>query len=167
MAFKIGKNFHVIHMAGDVRELGLWYYDVFSVRQFIPESYMAAEKRDASLVLLGDLCIEPLAPAFRVEGWERMPLGRYYSQHGKRLHFFIGIGKAPVLEVEIARLFNEALQFHSTAPIAVLFAQGGQGGFDRFAVLACRFFLRLRLDHARFEKRQNEGKLLFALGLSP
>jgi len=73
-------------MTSDVRELGLWYYDVFSVRQFMPESYMEAEKRDASLVLLGDLCIEPLAPAFRVEGWERMPLGRYYTQHGKRLH---------------------------------------------------------------------------------
>jgi catechol 2,3-dioxygenase-like lactoylglutathione lyase family enzyme len=86
MAFKIGKNFHVIHMTSDVRELGLWYYDVFSVRQFMPESYMEAEKRDASLILLGDLCIEPLAPAFRVEGWERMPLGRYYTQHGKRLH---------------------------------------------------------------------------------
>jgi hypothetical protein len=86
MAFKIGKNFHVIHMTNDVRDLNLWYYDVFSVRQFMPESYMEAEKRDASLVLLGDLCVEPLAPAFRVEGWERMPLGRYYTQHGKRLH---------------------------------------------------------------------------------
>jgi catechol 2,3-dioxygenase-like lactoylglutathione lyase family enzyme len=86
MGFSIGKNFHIIHMTGDARQLGLWYYDVFSVRCFMPESYMDAEKRDASLVLLGDLCIEPLAPAFRVEGWERMPLGRYYSQHGKRFH---------------------------------------------------------------------------------
>jgi hypothetical protein len=86
MGFRIGKNFHVIHMTDDVRDLDLWYYDVFSVRRFMPESYMDAEKRDASLVLLGDVCIEPLAPAFRVEGWERMPLGRYYTQHGKRLH---------------------------------------------------------------------------------
>jgi hypothetical protein len=86
MSFKIGKNFHIIHMTGDARQLNLWYYDVFSVRCFMPESYMDAEKRDASLVLLGDLCIEPLAPAFRVDGWERMPLGRYYAQHGQRLH---------------------------------------------------------------------------------
>ncbi len=83
---RIGKNFHIIHMTGDQRELDLWYYDVFSVRRFMPTSYMDAEKRDASLVLLGDLCIEPLAPAFRVEGWDRMPLGRYFTQHGKRLH---------------------------------------------------------------------------------
>ncbi len=86
MGFKIGKNFHVIHMTDDVRQLDLWYYDVFSVRRFMPESYMPAEKRDASLVLLGEVCIEPLAPAFGVDGWERMPLGRYYLQHGKRLH---------------------------------------------------------------------------------
>lgn len=86
MGFRIGKNFHVIHMTGDLRELDLWYYDLFSVRRFMPESYMKAEKRDASLVLLGDLCIEPLAPALRVEGWERMPLGRFYTEHGKRLH---------------------------------------------------------------------------------
>jgi hypothetical protein len=86
MAFKIGKNFHIIHMTDDLRELDLWYYDVFSVRRFMPEGYMAAEKRDASLVVLGDLCIEPLAPAFRVDGWDKMPLGRFYSRHGKRLH---------------------------------------------------------------------------------
>jgi catechol 2,3-dioxygenase-like lactoylglutathione lyase family enzyme len=86
MTFRIGKNFHIIHMTNDLRELDLWYYDVFSVRRFMPEGYMAAEKRDASLVLLGELCIEPLAPAFRVPGWEDLPLGRFYQQHGKRLH---------------------------------------------------------------------------------
>ncbi len=90
-----------------------------------------------------------------------------HLEHGDRLHFLVGGGKTAIFEVKIARLLDEALQFYGTAPIAVLFAQGGQGGFDRFAVLACRFFLRLRLDHARFEQRQNEGKLLFALGLSP
>lgn len=64
----------------------MWYYDVFSVRRFMPEGYMEAEKRDASLVLLGDLCIEPLAPAFEVEGWDEMPLGRFYKRHGQRFH---------------------------------------------------------------------------------
>ena len=46
MTFRIGKNFHIIHMTDDVRELSLWYYDVFAVRQFMPEGYMAAEKRE-------------------------------------------------------------------------------------------------------------------------
>lgn len=86
MAFRIGKNFHIIHMTGDLRELDLWYYDVFSVRRFMPEGYLPPEKRDASLVMLGDLCVEPLAPAFRVEGWENAPLGRFYNRHGNRFH---------------------------------------------------------------------------------
>lgn len=86
MAFRIGRNFHVIQMTDDFRELDGWYYDIFSVQRYMPDSYGSAEVRDASLVLLGDLCIEPLAPAFRMEGWDDMPLGRYYRRHGRRLH---------------------------------------------------------------------------------
>lgn len=86
MAFRIGKNFHIIHMTDDLRELELWYFDVFAVRQFMPSGYMPAEKRDASLFLIGDVCIEPLAPAMRVEGWDQAPLGRFFTRHGKRLH---------------------------------------------------------------------------------
>ena len=86
MSFTIGKNFHIIHTTSDLRELDLWYYDVFSVRRFMPDSYLPDEKRDASLVVLGDFCIEPLAPSFSVDGWERMPLGRFFTQHGARFH---------------------------------------------------------------------------------
>jgi hypothetical protein len=86
MAFKIGKNFHIIHMTDNLRELDAWYYDIFSVQRFMPDSYMEAEVRDASLVALGELCIEPLAPAFHVEGWDSMPLGRFQQRFGKRFH---------------------------------------------------------------------------------
>jgi catechol 2,3-dioxygenase-like lactoylglutathione lyase family enzyme len=86
MSFKLGQNFHIIHMAGDLKELDAWYYDIFSVQRFMPDSYMPAEIRDASLVLLGNLCLEPLAPAFRVEGWDAKPLGRFYRRLGQRFH---------------------------------------------------------------------------------
>jgi catechol 2,3-dioxygenase-like lactoylglutathione lyase family enzyme len=86
MSFRIGKNFHIIHMSDDLRALDAWYYDIFSVHRFMPDSYMPAEVRDASLVLIGDLCVETLAPAFRVEGWDTKPLGRFYRRHGKRFH---------------------------------------------------------------------------------
>jgi catechol 2,3-dioxygenase-like lactoylglutathione lyase family enzyme len=86
MTIKIGRNFHIIHMTGDLKALDAWYYDIFSVQRFMPDSYMPQEKRDASLVVLGDLCVEPLAPAFHVEGWDRMPLGRFYKQFGNRYH---------------------------------------------------------------------------------
>src|SRR5580704_11902220 len=83
----IGKLFHIIHMTGDLPELEAWYDDVFSVqRGFLDHHYMEGEKRDASLVVLGDCVIEPLAPAFRVEGWDAMPLGRFYNRFGTHWH---------------------------------------------------------------------------------
>ncbi len=84
--FRIGKNFHVIHMTDDLQALDAFYDDVFSAHRFMPPSYMEAEKRDASLVLIGDFCIEPLAPSFWVDGWADMPLGRFYNRWGRRWH---------------------------------------------------------------------------------
>ena len=83
----IGKLFHIIHMTGDLPALEAWYDDVFSVRRgFLDHNYMPGEKRDASLVVLGDCVIEPLAPAFRVDGWDVMPLGRFYKRFGNHWH---------------------------------------------------------------------------------
>lgn len=83
----IGKLFHIIHMTGDLPALEAWYDDVFSVRRgFLDHHYMEGEKRDASLVVLGDCVIEPLAPAFRVDGWDAMPLGRFYNRFGTHWH---------------------------------------------------------------------------------
>src|SRR6266487_610954 len=83
----IGKLFHIIHMTGDLPALESWYDDVFSVRRgFLDHHYMEGEKRDASLVVLGDCVIEPLAPAFRVQGWDVMPLGRFYQRFGSHWH---------------------------------------------------------------------------------
>lgn len=82
----IGRLFHIIHLTGDVAALEAWYDDVFSVREFIPHNYSPNENRDASLVVLGDCVIEPLAPAFRVPGWDTMPLGRFYQRFGAHWH---------------------------------------------------------------------------------
>lgn len=83
----IGRIFHIIHMTGDLPALEAWYDDVFSVRRgFLDHNYMPGEVRDASLVVLGDAVIEPLAPAFRVEGWDAMPLGRFFKRFGSHWH---------------------------------------------------------------------------------
>jgi Glyoxalase/Bleomycin resistance protein/Dioxygenase superfamily len=83
----IGKLFHIIHLTGDLPALEAWYDDVFSVRRgFLDHNYMPGEKRDASLVTVGDCVIEPLAPAFRIEGWDVMPLGRFYQRFGNHWH---------------------------------------------------------------------------------
>ena len=86
MPFSLTQNFHMIHMTDNLKELDAWYYDVFSVQRFMPDSYSPTEVRDASLVLIGTFCVEPLAPAFRVEGWDAMPLGRFYRRFGHRWH---------------------------------------------------------------------------------
>jgi len=83
----IGKLFHIIHMTGDLPALEAWYDDVFSVgRGFLDHNYMEGERRDASLVLLGDSVIEPIAPAFRIEDWDQFPLGRFYNRFGQHWH---------------------------------------------------------------------------------
>jgi len=63
-------------------------------------------------------------------------------------------------------LFDEALQFDSAPSISVLLTQRSESLFDRFAVFPRPLFLRLWLNHARFEQRKDQGELLFALGLS-
>jgi len=81
------KVFHLIHMTGDLPALEAWYDDVFGVKRgWYDGLYMEAEIRDASLVILGDCVIEPLAPAFRVEGWEKASLGKFYTRFGPRWH---------------------------------------------------------------------------------
>jgi hypothetical protein len=85
----IGKLFHIVHMTGDLPALEAWYDYVFSVRRgFLDHNYMPAGKRDASLVVLGDGVIETVAPAFRVDGWDTMPLGRFCRRFGNHWHFF-------------------------------------------------------------------------------
>ena len=82
----VGKLFHIIHMTGQLNELEAWYDDVFAVKVFMPHSYMPGERRDASLVLLGDTVIEPLAPAFSEPDWSQFPLGRFYNRFGDHWH---------------------------------------------------------------------------------
>jgi hypothetical protein len=83
----IGRIFHLIHMTGNLPELEAWYDDVFSVRRgFLDHHHLESERRDASLVVLADVVLEPLSPAFSVEGWENYPLGRYLQRFGNHWH---------------------------------------------------------------------------------
>lgn len=83
----IGRLFHSIHMTGDLPELEAWYDDVFSVRRgFLDHHYMEGEKRDASLVVLADCSHRAARSGLRVEGWDAMPLGRFYKRFGNHWH---------------------------------------------------------------------------------
>jgi catechol 2,3-dioxygenase-like lactoylglutathione lyase family enzyme len=84
--FTIGRNFHVIHMTDDMKTLDAWYDDVFSVNRWVADNYSPELHRFASLVGIGDLCIEPMQPAFDDDGWDKGPIGRYFTRSGASWH---------------------------------------------------------------------------------
>jgi catechol 2,3-dioxygenase-like lactoylglutathione lyase family enzyme len=84
--FTIGTNFHIIHMTDNLDELDAWYDDVFSVVRYMDHQYAEILARDASLVVMADLGIETMAPAFRNENWDSVAIGRFFKRFGKRWH---------------------------------------------------------------------------------
>src|ERR1700737_2861642 len=83
--FKIGKEFHLLHVVSDLDAVDGWYDEVFAVRRFVRNS-MKAAMRKASLVLVGDFVMEPAQPLRRAPGWEKSALGKFYSRYGQHFH---------------------------------------------------------------------------------
>jgi hypothetical protein len=83
--FKVGKEFHLLHVVNDLDTVDGWYDEVFAVRRFVRNS-MKAAMRKASLVLIGDFVMEPAQPLQRMPGWERSALGKFYSRYGQHFH---------------------------------------------------------------------------------
>src|SRR5215469_9446070 len=86
---------------------------------------------------------------------------------GDGLQLFIGSGETPLLEVEVAALFKQALQLDGASPVVIALVEIGQGLLDRFAIFPGALLLRLRRDHPCREEGQDARKLLFAVGLTP
>jgi len=86
MAIQVGEMFHVIHMYDELGPLDEWYDKIFAVKRSMHGNYSEVEKRDASLAFIADFCMEPMAPSYRVEGAEEMPVGRFHRRFGNRLH---------------------------------------------------------------------------------
>jgi catechol 2,3-dioxygenase-like lactoylglutathione lyase family enzyme len=85
MSFEIGPLFHVIHVTDDLDALDQWYVDVFGAHRWMPKHYSAIERRDASLLCVGDIPLEPMATVAR-DGAERTPIGRFSAKVGPHLH---------------------------------------------------------------------------------
>ena len=83
--FKIGRLYHVIHVTSDFEAADRWYHDVFSPQSFY-KGYHKVAMRDASLLAIGDLVMEPLAPRAGVAGVERSALYKFRERFGQRLH---------------------------------------------------------------------------------
>ncbi len=83
----IEELYHVIHLTESRADLDVWYDDVFLPRRgFMDANYYDGEQRDASLVTIADAVVEVLAPARFAEGWEVMPIGRFFTRFGRHWH---------------------------------------------------------------------------------
>src|SRR5947209_12967139 len=82
--FRIGKNFHLTHVVRDLDAVDRWYDRIFAVQRYY-RGYMKPAVREASLVLIGDLVMEPVMLA-RVPDAENSPIGRFLARFGERFH---------------------------------------------------------------------------------
>jgi catechol 2,3-dioxygenase-like lactoylglutathione lyase family enzyme len=82
--FKIGKIFHLTHVVNDLAAVDRWFDEIFAVNCF----YHGFEKlaaREASLVLIGDLVMEPVMLA-KVPDADRTPIGKFLARFGQHFH---------------------------------------------------------------------------------
>jgi catechol 2,3-dioxygenase-like lactoylglutathione lyase family enzyme len=82
--FKIGKEFHLTHVVGDLRTVDTWYDDIFAPTRYLHGPVKVAG-RNASLIAIGDLIVEPMAP-LRIPNLPNQSVTRFYNRHGDHLH---------------------------------------------------------------------------------
>ena len=82
--FKIGKLFHLTHAVNDLDACDQWYDEVFSVNRFY-RGYEKLAVRDASLIAIGEVVMEPLSLA-KVPDADRSPIGKFVARFGQRFH---------------------------------------------------------------------------------
>jgi catechol 2,3-dioxygenase-like lactoylglutathione lyase family enzyme len=82
--FKIGKLFHLTHVVNDLDAMDRWYDDVFAVHRFY-HGYEKLAGRDASLLTIGDVVMEPMSPA-KVENLKNASVKKFHDRFGQHFH---------------------------------------------------------------------------------
>ena len=85
--YGLGQMVHVVHMSDDAEALRQFYQRVFGgfVYMGVDEpNYLPIEDRYATLLMIGDLCIETMAPAMPAD--PQRPVGKFYTKFGRHLH---------------------------------------------------------------------------------
>lgn len=80
----IGKLFHLAHLVDDLDATDRLYDDVFACQRYY-HGYERPARREASLLVVADQCMEPIQPSADPDdaGW---PLQRFKARFGNRLH---------------------------------------------------------------------------------
>lgn len=82
--FKIGKLFHLTHVVSDLSAVDRWYDDLFAVTRFY-HGYEKMAGRDASLIAIGDVVMEPMMPA-RVADLRNQSVKKFHDRFGQHFH---------------------------------------------------------------------------------
>lgn len=82
--FKIGKLFHVTHVVDDLTAVDRWYDEVFAVNRFY-HGYEKLAGRDASLIAIGEVIMEPMSPA-KVENLRNPSVKKFHDRFGQHFH---------------------------------------------------------------------------------
>lgn len=82
--FKIGKLFHLTHVVNDLDAVDKWYDEVFSVNRFY-KGYEKLAGREASLIAIGDVIMEPMMPA-RKENLRNLSVKKFHDRFGQHFH---------------------------------------------------------------------------------
>ena len=80
----IGKLFHLAHLVDDLDSTDRLYDEVFGCERYY-RRYERAARREASLLVIADQCMEPIQPSSDPAD-AGTPLGRFKSRFGNRLH---------------------------------------------------------------------------------
>ena len=82
--FRIGKLFHVTQVVSDLDVVDKWYDSVFAVTRFY-HGYAKAAGREASLIAIGEVIMEPMTPA-RVDNLRNQSVKKFHDRFGQHLH---------------------------------------------------------------------------------
>ena len=82
--FRIGKLFHLTQVVDDLELVDRWHDDVFAAERFY-HGYEELAGRNASLVAISDVVLEPMAPA-RVEPLRNPSVKRFHARFGPHAH---------------------------------------------------------------------------------
>ena len=80
----IGKLFHLAHLVDDLDATDLLYDEVFGCQRYY-RRYERAARREASLLVVADQCMEPIQPSSDPAD-AGTPLGRFKKRFGNRMH---------------------------------------------------------------------------------
>lgn len=82
--FKIGRLFHLTHVVTDLRPVDRWYDEVFACTRYY-HGFAKAAGRDASLLAIGEVIMEPMSPA-NVPNLRNQSVKRFHDRFGQHLH---------------------------------------------------------------------------------